>query len=280
MKRLVGIFLVISVLQATAGGGWTSKKKSGYFKLGQNFIYSGRFFNPDGDVIDITTVGYYSTSLYAEYGLTDNFTVTAYVPFFVRSTLHEVEFRQSGATIPGDFVNAFGDVDLMFKYGFFQKSAFPVAVELLLGIPSGETQGGEGGILQTGDGEFNQMISVYVSHSFYPAPFYITAGGGFNNRTNDFSDEYRAAFEFGFVPIDRLSFILKLNTVQSLFNGNAENGGSNGIFANNTEYVSYTPEINYQFSDKLGVSVNAGFAFSGRNILASPNYGVGLFSKF
>jgi protein XagA len=71
-----------------------------------------------------------------------------------------------------------------------------------------------------------------------------------------------------------------LNVVKSLFNGDlaaSENGSS--IFSNNTEYVSPTIELNYQITDKVGVTGSGGFAFAAKNILASPNWGLGVYLK-
>ncbi|MBK5277457.1 MAG: hypothetical protein JJE09_01210 [Bacteroidia bacterium] len=53
----------------------------------------------------------------------------------------------------------------------------------------------------------------------------------------------------------------------------------NGIFSNNTEYVSPTLELNYQATQKIGVSGSGGFALAGRNILASPNWSMGVYFK-
>jgi hypothetical protein len=38
-------------------------------------------------------------------------------------------------------------------------------------------------------------------------------------------------------------------------------------------------EIGYALNDKWGISGSAGFAFSGKNILASPNFGIGVYLK-
>ena len=121
------------------------------------------------------------------------------------------------------------------------------------------------------------MIRIDASTSFYPKPYYAYAYAAFNNRTNNFSDEVRFGFELGatfkkFIPI------FKLNVVQSLNNGGTA-VVQNGVFSNNTEYVSPGLELNYQLTDKLGVSGSGAFAFSGQNILAAPNWGVGLYLK-
>ncbi|MFT6855833.1 MAG: hypothetical protein ACJA0X_001810 [Cyclobacteriaceae bacterium] len=279
-KFTFSILFFIIVQSVFAGGGWVYKKGQGFFKLGQSVIHAGSFFNPDGEIIDITTVGLYTTSLYGEYGLTNKITVVGYFPIFVRSTLNKLEFRQSGKTADGDELNALGDAQIGLKYGFAQNKPIVFSIGLTLGIPLGETSGGEGKILQTGDGEWNQLLRIDASHSFYPKPFYASATVGFNNRTKGFSDEFHYGFEIGYTATDKITAILKSYSVNSLFNGDAENSMSNGLFSNNTEYFSIGPELIYGITNDFGFTVAAGFAFSGRQILAAPNYSVGLFMTF
>ncbi len=279
MKRLLIIPLVLLFFSANAGGGWTYVKGKGFVKIGQNAIYGDRLFNPEGEVIDITTIGYYATSIYAEYGLTDRITAVAYVPFFTRNTLNKTRFIQTGEEIPGDELNSFGDMDLSLKYGFLKTSEWVGSATVLFGIPTGEPQGGETGILQSGDGEFNQMIRVDFSKPFGKAAW-MTFYAGFNNRTNDFSDEYRYGGEVGSRFGERFLLIGKLDVVQSLFNGNADASQGGTIFSNNTEFVSPAVELSYELKNGLGFSLSAAGAFSAKNILAAPNFGVGVYTNF
>jgi len=133
--------------------------------------------------------------------------------------------------------------------------------------------------LQTGDGEWNQMITLDASHSFYPKPFYITASLAFNNRTKGFSDEFHYGVEVGYNPSERFTAVLKTYIVNSLYNGNTDTSAANGIFSNNTEYFSFGPEIIYGLSDNIGLTAGGGFAFSGRQILAAPNWSIGAYLK-
>ena len=279
MKRLLIIPLVLLFFSANAGGGWTYVKGKGFVKISQNAIYGDRLFNPEGEVIDITTIGYYATSIYAEYGLTDRITAVAYVPFFTRNTLNKTRFIQTGEEIPGDELNSFGDMDLSLKYGFLKTSEWVGSATVLFGIPTGEPQGGETGILQSGDGEFNQMIRVDFSKPFGKAAW-MTFYAGFNNRTNDFSDEYRYGGEVGSRFGERFLLIGKLDVVQSLFNGNADASQGGTIFSNNTEFVSPAVELSYELKNGLGFSLSAAGAFSAKNILAAPNFGVGVYTNF
>jgi hypothetical protein len=106
---------------------------------------------------------------------------------------------------------------------------------------------------------------------------FASAYVGFNNRTRGFSDEFRYGAEIG-VTLKKFTPILKINSVESFFNGDAE-AVQNGIFSNNTEYFSPTAEVNYQWTEHLGLSISGGFALSGRNILAAPNWSAGVYWK-
>jgi len=277
MKKYIIVVFVFIATQTFAGGGWPQPKRGGYFKLSQNFIRSSYFYAPDGSIVDITTIQLFTTSVYGEYGFTNRLTGLIYFPFFVRNTLNEIQYNQSGNTVPGDAFQSIGDTDIGIKYGLIVNKPIVLSASLILGLPLGEPVGGSSQILQTGDGEFNQIIKLDASYSFYPKPFYVSAYGAFNNRTNNFSDEVRYGGEVG-LTLKKFIPIIKLNVVQSLYNGNAEEA-QNGIFSNNTEYVSPTLELNYQLTDKTGISGSGGFAFAGKNILAAPNWSLGLYLK-
>ena len=278
MKKLPLLTILYFAAQfCQAGGGWPQPKGGGYFKLGQNMILASTFYGPTGKVVDITTIGLYTTSLYGEYGFTDRITGIVYFPFFVRSTLNKIKFRQSGTVIPGDGFSSVGDSEIGIKYGVVTGKPIVVSASLILGLPLGETSGGESRILQTGDGEFNQMVRVDASHSFYPKPIFTSVYVAFNNRTKNFSDEARFGLELG-ATLKKFTPIFKLNVVQSLDNGGTA-VARNGVFSNNTEYFSPSVELNYEVTGHLGLSGSAAFAFSGQNILAAPNWGVGAYLK-
>lgn len=279
MQKRIYLLLITTAMATTtfAGGGWPQPQGSGFFKLGQNLIIADRFFQPNGELVDIRTISLYTTSLYAEYGFTDRLTAVAYVPFFVRSTLNREEFTSGRAPVPGDFVNSFGDTNLGVKYGVLTGGPVAVSVGLTLGLPLGNTAGGETGILQTGDGEFNQLLTVEASRAF--GALYATVLLGFNNRTENFSEEFRYGLEVGYTFGEKLLTQLRVFGIDSFENGDVQGGGANSIFANDTEFLSITPEIAYQATDRWGISASVGMAAYGRRILADPNYGVGVYLK-
>ena len=281
MKNIIGLgflFLIIS-LDGHAGGGWPQARRQGYIKLGQNGISASNIYDASGNVTPITpSTAIFTTSFYGEYGITNRLTTILYLPFFVRTIQNELQYNQSGIVEEGDELNSFGDTDISFKYGLVVNKPVVVSATLLFGLPFGNSGGGNTGVLQTGDGEFNQLLRIDASHSFYPRPLYASAYAGFNNRTKGFSDEWRAGLEVGYTVKQKLTLITKLSVVQSFFNG-SESVPSNGIFSNNTEYISPEIEVAYSFKPNWGISFSAGGALAARNILAAPNYGIGIFLK-
>jgi hypothetical protein len=263
-----------------AGGGWVYQKGSGFLKVNEYVIRSDQFFNPEGEIIDITTVSFYSSNIYAEYGFTDRLTGVLYFPFFVRTTLNKTQFRQSGNELPGDEENNIGDIEVGFKYGFAQDKPVVFSAGIYFGIPSGEDVGGEGGILQTGDGEFNQLFKFEASRSFYPIPLYATATIGFNNRTRGFSEEFHFGLEAGYNISPKFLATVKMYGVESFKNGDPGGSAGNGIFSNNTEYLSIRPGLAYTLKENWGISAEVGFATRGERILASPSYELGVFYTF
>jgi protein XagA len=191
-----------------------------------------------------------------------------------------LRFNQPG--IPsqaGDALNSFGDTDIAIKYGLIVNKPIVVSATVLFGLPLGDNGATNASALQTGDGEFNQMLRIDASHSFYPKKFYVSAYGAFNNRTKGFSDEVRFGAEIG-VTLEKFIPIFKVNTVHSLFNGDTGLGiTQSGIFSNNTEFISPSFELNYQITEKVGVSASIATALAARNILASPNWGLGVYLK-
>ncbi len=269
---------ILWTMMVMAGGGWTQKKKEGFFKLSQYVIWSDRYYNPGGDVIDINPgISIYTTSLYAEYGLTDRLTAILYFPFFSTSILNALQQR-NGDFVEGDQVTSLGDTDVGLKYGLIQNKSIVLSAKLTFGLPFGKAVGGRTQSLQTGDGEFNQMLTLEASHSFYPIPIYVSSALAFNNRTKGFSDEIRYGLEVGYT-ISKVTLVARFSGVSSLMNGTPDPNSTQGVFGNNIEYNSFSPEIIYSIKENIGVSASVGTAFSGREVLANPSYEVGFFMK-
>ncbi len=281
MNKFVLLFICCFYsVSLMAGGGWPKPKGKLYIKFSEYWIIADQHFTIDGSIDPNLTRGNFITSVYAEYGITNRLTGIVYFPFFSRATLNE---QVSGTTgdilIPGEAINSIGDTDLQLKYGLFQEGSVKVSISLTLGIPSGESSGGSDGSLQTGDGEFNQMITLDASRSFPIGKLntYATLTAGFNNRTRGFSDELRYGIEAGIIYKNFIG-ILRLQGIHSLKNGDSNfNSSGTSLYGNNITYIALSPEIGYKFSSKAGISAGIGTALYGELIFANPTYTVGVF---
>jgi hypothetical protein len=278
-------FLLLVTSNVFAGGGWTKQKGHGFAKLGQWWILADQHFVRDNDIDENDTRGLYNTSLYGEYGITDRFTGVIYFPFFSRSTVNnQINGITGETTKEGGAINGIGDTDLSLKYGIIQDSKVVLSTMLTLGLPLGNDSGGSDGTLQTGDGEFNQLLQfdVSTSHKFSSKlNAYANLYTGINNRTNGFSDEFRFGSELGFILAEKVILIGRVYGVESFENGDATVGdNSSSVFANNAEHFSYTTEVGYKFSEKFGVTATYLKAFSGQLIFANAAYSVGVFYEW
>ena len=261
-----------------AAQAWTQPRGEGYYRLGLRALQARHFYDPGGTRVPITTVGDYVASVYAEYGITDRITAVAYAPFFERITLNELVGRPSGTVVvEGDAASGIADPTLGVRYGVLRGGPAVVSLGLQLGLPLGQDEQPNG--LITGDGEFNQLVSVAAGYSFYPRPVYAMASVGFNNRTRGFSDEVAYQVEGGVTWRQTVLVIGRLRGSESLENGSGGTGpgGIGGLYSNNVRYLTLGAEVAYLFAGGYGVAVGAETAVYGQNVLSAPVFTVGFF---
>lgn len=278
------LFLLLISTSLFAGGGWPQPKGHGYFKLYQWWIVSDQHFTDLGKIDPNMTTGIFNTSIYAEYGFTNRITGIINAPLYSRTYFNNQVSKTTGDIITeGESIGSFGDTDLGIKFGLTPNKAIATSASLILGIPLGNDAGGSQGNLQTGDGEFNQMLRLDAGTSIpikaEGISAYANAYVGFNNRTNGFSDEFRYGVEAGVSLLNqKLLLSGRMNAVKSLKNGkDASEVTSTSIFSNNSEFVNIGGEVAYNINKKIGVAVSYDTAISGKIILASPAYSVGVF---
>ncbi|MFZ4633209.1 MAG: hypothetical protein ACOYNO_03275 [Saprospiraceae bacterium] len=277
---LVAIALFANATESFADG-WPRPKGHGFYQLSFQTIRARQYYANDEQITDLngsgTLLSSYTSAFYGEYGITNRLTGIAYVPFWVRNTVNEGVGEITGEILqPGLENTAFGDVDLGVRYNFFNKNQWVLSGGLTLGLPTGDAENED--LLYSGDGEFNQLVKMEWG---YGANRWYTSGHlGFNNRTENFSDEWRFLAEAGYwILPQRLLAQARFISVQSFNNGNPT-GSGNGLFANNVEYLSPQLGLAYEFNAHWGVSVNVGGAVQGRNALAAPAFTGGVYAKF
>jgi hypothetical protein len=281
MKKYQFSLVAFLILSNLSFGQWTRESGNGYYKLSAWYLEADQHYTDTGAIEPNATRGQFNINLYAEYGLTDRWNLVGYIPFFSRTYQNDIFSRTTNELITeGESVNSIGDIDLGVTYGLLQSEKLALSATLLLGLPTGNDSGGSDGSYQTGDGEFNQMLRVAAGSPFTFAklPAYAKVYVGFNNRTQNFSDEFRTGAELGMQFFKKLWIAGKLDVVQSLQNGALSAQNNQGsIFANNVEFIGLGAEAAYYFTQKFGVSAAYGGAVDGRIIYADPSFAVGVF---
>jgi len=282
-KSIITLILIISSQLLFAGGPWPQKKGGLYIKLSEWWTVFDEHYTDIGLLDPNLTTGIYNTTLYAEYGLTNRFTAVVNAPLLSRNVVNNLRSRTTSEIIvAGDSFNSFGDIDFSLKYGLTKPGAkIPIAASITLGIPTGVAVAGEQNNLQTGDGEFNQMIQIHAGSGFNlgGTSAYLSGHVGVNHRTNGFSEEFRAGLEFGVGLLSNKLWVnSRLSVVESFKNGEtAATITSTSIFANNSEFTTLGVEASYYITEKLGVSAGVTGALRGEIIAAAPSYNVGVF---
>jgi len=212
-------------------------------------------------------------SIYAAYGLSDRLTIAGYIPF-----------QGSHQVANGPSLSSFGDMNLDLHYAV-TTSGLRLSVGVLAGLPTGKTERVEGVLLQTGDGEFNQLFHADLGTGFMlgSVPSYFAAQLAWNNRSENFSDEVHLGLKLGASFVNQ-----KLQTALSIQSVNPRDPVVGGpvpnplsIFSNQLRYNAVTIEVGYVLYKNIGVNVAYGTLIgSAENILARPTLSFGVFGKF
>ncbi|AWG22485.1 hypothetical protein FFWV33_13590 [Flavobacterium faecale] len=280
MQKIIKLSFLFIILSQFSYGQWTKGKSNGYYKLSASSLIADEHFTSSKQKDPNVTRGNFIVSAYAEYGLTDRIDAIAYVPLLARVYQNKQVSGLTGSVLAnGEAVNSIGDIDLGLRYGLLKNDHLVVSATLKFGLPTGKSQGGSDGSLQTGDGEFNQLLQIDLGIPFKISNqnLYGKLYSGFNNRTKGFSDEFHFGAEVGTKIANKFFVATKFSNVRSLNNGTFNNETGQGIFANNVEFTNLGIEVAYYISSKFGVSVNYTDILSGKITYAAPTYTGGIF---
>ena len=273
MNKFVSAILFTAALVCYStlahAGGWTQPKGKGYFKLSQQIVRAESLFLATGSKTEIPTVSGNTTSLYGEFGLLDRVTLVGYMPFY---SSFSVDAEGLGST------SGIGDWDVGVRFGIVTEGSTVVSLQALAGLPLGDS--GNDIVLWTGDGEFNQLLSLQVGHSLYPVPGYLKAEIGYNNRQgdddpiDDYSDELRYSLEAGYTVSARLGITVWLRGVEVLGKADDEFRSRYEI-----EYLSFGPQLDFYVSPNAGVTASMSTFTRAHSMLDAPTWEFGVFVK-
>lgn len=191
------LLLMIGANHSYGQSGWTKKKGELFAKLYGSTGSSTNYYNLSGNKLTTSKFTQSTFGFYAEYGLTDKFTILVNGPV-IKSNGFETTNQ----------VTAVGDLPLGIKYSL-ARGKFPLAVSLVADIPLAKPNNFaqnknisfEQINLPTGDGEWNFLGTLALSHAFDKFPAYTNLYGQFNYRTafegTDFSNQLCIGVEAG-----------------------------------------------------------------------------------
>lgn len=195
------MLLILQPSRAQAGGGWIDPPGSFYLKASVSSLRSESYHANDGHTVRTAEFSDLTLGVYAECGLWPRLAAEVDLPLLRRHSF------------PGaEPVSGPGDIGIGLKYGIATGST-PLAVGVTVEIPTGDRDAFGRNLLQpesiirlpTGDGEWNAWARIHASHSFSPAPAYMSIDAGYNIRTRGLTDQYRAGVSGGYRPIERLA---------------------------------------------------------------------------
>ena len=273
MNRFIAATLMTAALICYStlvhAGGWTQPKGKGYFKLSQQIVRAKSLFLATGSKTEIPTVSGNTTSLYGEFGLLDRVTLVGYIPFYSNFSVDAEGF---------DSTSGVGDWDVGVRIGILTSGPTVVSLQALAGLPLGDS--GQGVVLWTGDGEFNQHFSLQAGHSLYPVPGYLKAEIGYNNRQgdvnsdDDYSDELRYSLEAGYTVAERLGISVWLRGIEVLGKTDDEFRSRYEI-----EYLSFGPQVDFYVTPNAGITASMSKFTRAHSMLDAPAWEFGVFVK-
>lgn len=273
MNRFVLAALIVTTIMIQSSiayaGGWTQPRGSGYFKLSQQIVSAESLFTADGSKTMIPTVSGYTTSLYGEFGLIDRVTLVGYVPFYTNFSVDAEGF---------DPTTGLGDWDVGVRVGLLANGPTVVSFQVLAGLPVGDSGGDI--VLWTGDGEFNQHLSIQVGHSLYPVPAYLKGEIGYNSRKGsddreeNYADELRYSLQAGYTLAERVGVALSIRGIKALDRADDEFHPRNDV-----EYLSFGPQLDFYVSPNAGITASMTRFTRAHNMLDAPTWEFGVFLK-
>lgn len=270
-KRITTLIALFFLSFNLFASGWPVKKGSGYFQLSTQYMGSDKYYNSDGDKVDIPKFSDFTISLFGSYGVSDKISVYASIPFF-RSLKTENSITGGEATNKG-----LSDFTVGMKYYLGKYAGTYFSAKVSVGIPVGDNE--DENFLFTGDGEWNQYFAIAAGRSLGNG-FYVGADAGFSNRNEGYSDDFLYNAELGYKVVKDLLIILKINGKQPLENGsNIQIGGVAGLAANNQKYLAYGPELLYSINDKMGLNAALQTGTNTANVISALVFKGGVYYK-
>lgn len=260
MERRIVLFftLLMFSLSAFAQSPWVNKKGSLYAQLSNTGISYNSVFTTTGEVVqtDVTTSDR-TIGLFADYSISDRFSVLLDVPFKIVS-------------IDDESLSGLGDPKIGFKYQFLDK--IPFAVFTNYTAPASERTGA----LRTGYNE--HAIDLGVSGGYSKTEFYTYGSVGYRYRTN-LPDQILIDSELGFnISLFKKQAFFIVYIKGGLNTSRAEDveADESVLYHNNSDYLSPGVKFSLNLFNNFWLTAGGAGAFVSRNSGAAPSGSIGI----
>jgi hypothetical protein len=265
---------------------WVAAKNGYYFQFSYNTIpeYNSLFDARPESIITSRKIKDATLQLYGEYGLSDQFTLVASIPYkILKSGDLNPNYQGPGTDIPSaENVNAFGNVQIGLKYKLLDKK-WVAAGQFKIEFPA-----------EYAKGEPSGLIPGYDAYAFSPI---LSIGRGWNKfygyawlstifRTDHYSDYLNGGIEGGWKPFKGFWLIIYSEVLNSFKNGSKALPPPEkqfGLYSNDLEYFSYGLKAIYDIElknhNKLGFFIHGAGSFSGFAVAHSPLLSAGIYIK-
>ncbi len=295
MKRILLILVLIIAfcLHSYAGGPWAKGKGNGYAQFGLYTIpptnkfwaynYRTRFVNRS--VVDV------SFSVYAEYGLSKQWTLFGTLPAKLVGTLDNGRPTMAvvGTGIPPSdtllnkgFLFDLGNITLGSKYTFWSNKGWIAATQFQLATPSAIQTYNPNTALRTAFPAWSFLPAFSIGKGAEKYYTYLEIGGAF--RTHRYDHQITAAWELG-LKIGKKSYLGLVLNLQYGFGLADDTPSSNedfqtGLSVNNQDFVSFTIKWMQPINENFGVNLSFGGGLWANNVQQGPALGLAVYYQW
>lgn len=276
MNRYLTLIFALNTSISIAQSAWTKKKGEAYVQLTFTGInnYSTQFGDPDYDTEREVTDN--TLQLYGEYGLSDKTTLILNLPIKLIKTGSPVQNDLAITTSTSN--TSLGNIEIGVKQKLFDEK-WVGAVQL--NIESNTSQFDIASGINSGYDAWSFTQTLNVGRSLNKS--YVQGFIGLVLRTNDYSSNFKIGGEFGANLVKKVWFIAFVDIIKSFENGAVALPLTNlltGLYVNNQEYAAFGFKAIGEITDKFGVNLGIGGAFSGNNVAKQKALSFGLYHKF
>ncbi len=262
-------------------GAWTQKQGAFFYKLGLlRFESSSQYLlngdreplSNNGTVVDLTIYNY------LEYGLFDDLTLIATVPF--KRISFDCAIEDCGKSSSG-----LADLSLGFRYRLTERPwiiSLESRIKLAPGYETDEDKLDSAPPL--GDGQTDFDIRLLLGSSLFNFNGYLNIDAGYRGRAEEPADEFPFSLEMGYNLTDHYTLIGRLHGVRSIAEGSGQenfriiDGKIENFIGTGTveDFLKAQLQLFYRLNSRFGLSFEFDQVLLGRNTAHASTFGIGL----